>query len=294
MSAFSSLLRRLVSSVTGMKKRLPVLNLQLFKKNFTIGRLEMTPESNGQPTSAKREYTKSRPLKIGVVIPAFNEERNLEHLLIKLKKSGFKNILVVDGKSTDQTVEVAERMGTSVIIQSGKGKGSAIREVLSNGYMNVDALILMDADGSMSPEEIPIFLEALKSGADMVKGSRFLKGGGTYDMSLIRRIGNLFLVSVFNVLCSARYTDLCYGFLVFGRQSIKMLAPLLTSQNFEIEAEILVKAEKLGLKVKEVPSTEFKRKNGASNLKTFEDGLAILQTILREFVESREIQSLRI
>jgi glycosyltransferase involved in cell wall biosynthesis len=291
MSAFSSLLRRLASSATRWKKKLPVLNLRLFRKNFTIEQLKMTPKSNGQPTPAKRKHTESRLHKVGVVIPAFNEERNLVPLLIKLKKSGYKNILIVDGKSTDQTVEVAEKMGAVVIIQSGHGKGSAIREVLSNGYMDVDTLILMDADGSMSPEEIPIFLQALKSGADMVKGSRFLKGGGTHDMSLIRKIGNLFLVSAVNLLCLTGYTDLCYGFLVFNKQSIKRLAPLLTSQNFEIEAEILVKAKKLGLNVAEVPSTEFKRRNGASNLKTFRDGFLILQTILREFLKSSKIYS---
>lgn len=223
-------------------------------------------------------------LKVGVVIPALNEEKNLGSLLVTLKNLGYKHILVIDGKSKDRTMEVARRNGAIVIMQNGRGKGSAVREVLSNGYLDVDAMVLMDADGSMSPEEIPILVQGLTSGADLVKGSRFLKGGGTYDMSFIRRFGNLLMMSAVNLLWTTRYTDLCYGFAVFNKRSIAKMAPLLKSENFEIETEIFVKAKKLGLKVTEVPSVELKRRNGKSNLNAFKDGVKIFQTILREFI----------
>jgi glycosyltransferase involved in cell wall biosynthesis len=226
-------------------------------------------------------------LNVGVVIPALNEEKNLEQLLVKLRKFGYNKILVIDGKSTDRTIEVARKHGATVILQDGNGKGDAVREVLNNGYMDVEALVLMDADGSMAPEEIPVFVRALSSGADLVKGSRFLKGGYTHDMSLLRRFGNRLFISAVNLLYSARYTDLCYGFAVFSRKSIKMIAPLLQSQNFEIETEIFVKAKKLGLKVTEVPSTEFRRKEGKSNLNAFTDGYKILKTILREIKQQK-------
>lgn len=219
--------------------------------------------------------------KVRVVIPALNEEKNLDSLLIDLEALGYYDIVVIDGKSTDQTCQIARSHGTKVILQKSKGKGDAVRQFLKSNHMNVDALVLMDADGSMDPREIALLVKGLKSGADLVKGSRFIKGGYTHDMSLLRMIGNKFFVSMVNLFFSTKYSDLCYGLLAFNTRSVKSLSPLLKSENFEIETEILIKAKKLGLKVIEVPSIEYNRKNGKSNLKTFKDGFKILQTIFK-------------
>jgi glycosyltransferase involved in cell wall biosynthesis len=225
-------------------------------------------------------------LDVGVVIPTLNEEKNIEDVLFDLKNLGYYNILVVDGMSKDETTKVATRNGVKVVLQNGRGKGSAIRQGLSDGNLDADVIVMMDADGSMDPKEIPGLVEALNSGADIVKGSRFLKAGYSYDISSLRRIGNKLMVSVVNFLWSTKYTDLCYGFAAFSRPAIEKMVPLLKSQNFEIETEIFLKALDLGLVVKEVPSTEFKRKNGKSNLNSFRDGLKILKTITEEYVNS--------
>ena len=142
------------------------------------------------------EVSGFKPLNVGVVIPALDEEKNIEEVLCRLNDFGFDNVLVIDGRSKDNTVKVAAKYGAKVILQAGHGKGDAIRQVLSNGYFDVDAMVLMDADGSMDPAEIHAFIEALDSGADVVKGSRFLKGGRTYDMSATRRFGNSMLMFV--------------------------------------------------------------------------------------------------
>lgn len=244
----------------------------------------MKKKSSGSSNLLANELDVTQELSVGVVIPAKNEEKNLEFLLAKFDKLGYKNILVIDGNSTDRTVDVARCFGAKVIVQNGRGKGGAVREVLRKCCLDVDVLVMMDADCSMDPKEIPYYVKSLKSGADVVKGSRFLSGGYTHDMSLLRRFGNMFFMSVVNLLCSTKYTDLCYGFMAFNRHSRKLIAPLLRSQNFEIEAEIFVKSKKLGLNVVEVPSTEYKRKNGKSNLHTFKDGFKILQTILSEIL----------
>ena len=94
------------------------------------------------------------------------------------------------------------------------------------------------------------------------------------------------MVTVVNLLWSAKYTDLCYGFAAFNKRAIEKLVPQLKSQNFEIETEIFLKALDLGLVVKEVPSTEFIRKNGESNLNSFRDGFKILMKIVEEFANS--------
>jgi len=225
-------------------------------------------------------------LNAGIVIPALNEEKNIEGVLCRLNDLGFDNVLVIDGKSKDNTAKVAAKHGAKVVLQVGKGKGDAVRQVLSNGYLEFDALVLMDADGSMDPAEIPAFIEALDSGADVVKGSRFMKGGRTHDMGAARRFGNSILLFVVNFLWSVKYTDLCYGYVVFSKRAVEKLAPVLESDGFEIETEIFVKALDLGLVVKEVPSVEYERKYGTSNLHAFKDGFRILKTITKEFIRN--------
>lgn len=221
---------------------------------------------------------------IGIVIPTRNEEKNVADVLAELRKIGYENILVIDGNSEDKTREIAKEYGAKVIFQEGNGKGSAVRQVFDNGYVDADAVLLMDADGSMRPAEIAIFLAALESGADIVKGSRFLQGGYTYDMNLLRRFGNFIFRLLVNLFWSTHYTDICYGFGAFTDNAVKEIAPLLKSSNFEIETEIFIKAKKLGLKVKEVPSIELRRKYGKSNLNAFKDGFFILKTIIRELL----------
>jgi glycosyltransferase involved in cell wall biosynthesis len=218
-------------------------------------------------------------LNVGIAIPAKNEAKNLGDVLCRLNSIGYNNVIVIDGLSNDGTLQVAAENGAKIVLQDGCGKGQAVRQVLANDYLNSDALVLMDADGSMSPEEIPRFVQALHDGADVVKGSRFIAGGGSYDITKIRKIGNTLMTSTVNKLHGTNYTDLCYGFVAFNKNAIKQLGPVLESNNFEIETEIFIKAKKLGLKVVEVPSVEGVRLSGKSNLKTFRDGYKIVKTI---------------
>jgi len=227
---------------------------------------------------------------VTVIIPTLNEEENIMGVIRELGHIGCRDILIIDGNSRDRTVEVAKEFGVDVILQNGRGKGSALRQAFSHDGLDGDAVVMMDADGSMNPKEILLFIEALDSGADLVKGSRFLSYGYSEDMSLIRRIGNRFFVLLVNRLWSANYTDLCYGFGAFRKDAIKKLLPHLKSTNFEIETEVFIKAKKLGLKVVEVPSIEFRRRHGKSNLSIFKDGFRILKTIIEEFVNGSSIE----
>jgi glycosyltransferase involved in cell wall biosynthesis len=220
---------------------------------------------------------------VGIVIPAMNEEKNIAIVLRRLNDLGYDNILVIDGQSKDNTIKVAEKYGAKVVFQNHQGKGNAIRQVLSNRYFDVDAIVLMDADCSMDPEEIPGFIKALNSGVDVVKGSRFLRGGRTLDMEAMRRFGNSIMTIIVNLIWSSNYTDLCYGYFAFNKHAIEKLSPVLKSDGFEIETEIFIKALDLGLVVREIPSIEYERKHGISNLHTFRDGYRILKTIFQQF-----------
>jgi len=220
---------------------------------------------------------------VSILIPAVNEAQNIEVLLNKLALiiPGIAETTVVDGGSTDATVRVAEALGATVVLQKGTGKGAALRQAFKRDH-DGDIIVVMDADGSNRPEEVPSIIAAIVKGADIAKGSRFLKGGGSTDLSYIRKIGNKLFTSIVNHAWSGEYTDLCYGFMAFRQDALQKLMPLLESRNFQIETEICIKARKLGLKVAEIPSIELRRRYGTSKLRGFHDSLSIAKVVLRE------------
>lgn len=223
-----------------------------------------------------------RNTQVNVVIPALNEGRSIVQIIHGLRRMGCKDILVVDGHSRDGTAELARSSGAKVIVQNGNGKGGALREAFKEVLLEGNVVVMMDADGSMSPEEIPRFAEAVNRGADVAKGSRFLPNGGSEDMTPMRRVGNTILTGVLNSLLLTNYTDLCYGYIAFKRDALRKLSPYLKSERFEIETEICVKSKILGLNVVEIPSIEQARLYGTSKLSTLRDGLSIFKLILKE------------
>jgi len=187
-------------------------------------------------------------------------------------------IILVDGDSTDATLITAcsYRPDIRVVPQDGVGKGSALR----TGFLAAtgDIIVMMDADGSMSPQEIRHYVHFLDNGFDFVKGSRFIGGGGSLDITPFRRMGNRFLLGVFNTLYGGELTDLCYGFCAFHRRYLEHLA--LAATGFEIEAEMTVRAMQAGLRIAEVPSLEMPRRAGKSNLHAIRDGWRVLDTVV--------------
>ena len=216
---------------------------------------------------------------ISVIVPAMNEAANLPHVLPRIPADVLE-VILVDGDSTDDTVAVARSVlpGVRIVKQHGRGKGAALR----TGFAAArgDIIVMLDADGSTAPEEIPSFVRALTDGADFAKGSRFLAGAGTADMQLYRKLGNAAFVAMVRLLFGGRYTDLCYGYNAFWRQVVPQLG--LDGNGFEIETMMNVRALKIGLRIVEVPSFESQRIHGESNLHTIPDGLRVLRTIVRE------------
>jgi len=198
------------------------------------------------------------------------------------KLPGLNEVVVVDA-SGDETAQVARALGARVIIQDGKGKGAGLRQAFGADYGG-DIIVSVDADGSNRIEEIPRLVEKITQGADIAKGSRFLKGGGSTDLTWIRRVGNRLFLALVNGVWLTHYTDLCYGFVAYKKSALATLAPVLESKNFEVETEIFIKARKLGLKVVEVPSVELSRRYGASKLQGVHDSVRIFRTILHELL----------
>jgi glycosyltransferase involved in cell wall biosynthesis len=240
-------------------------------------------------------FSAARGSRVSVVIPARNEARNLPHVL-KALPVGLHEVILVDGHSTDDTIEVAlrTRPGVKIVEQTRRGKGNA----LACGFAEVtgDVVVLLDADGSADPGEIPAFVAALAAGADFAKGTRFGKGGRSYDITRFRRFGNAGLSWLVNLLFGTSYTDLCYGYNAFRVHLLPLLdLPLVEVQaadnvpggmlwgdGFEIETLINVRVARGGVRITEVGSTEKARMHGVSNLRAIPDGIRVLHTILAE------------
>jgi glycosyltransferase involved in cell wall biosynthesis len=232
------------------------------------------------------------PPRISVIVPALNEARNLPYVFARMP-DGLHELILVDGGSADNTVAVARalRPDVRVVMQTRSGKGNAL--ACGFAVATGDIIAMIDADGSADPREIPLFVKALVNGADFAKGTRFGGGGGSQDLTPLRRLGNRALSALVNFCYGTHYTDLCYGFNAFWRRVTPILGLDSTSSppngngrlwgdGFEIETLINVRIAGAGLVVAEVPSFEHARIYGVSNLHALRDGLRVLRTILRE------------
>lgn len=219
---------------------------------------------------------------VSVIIPTLNEAKNLPLVLPYIPVDVVDEVILVDGRSKDHTVEIARQLLPSIkiVLESKSGKGAALRR----GYAEStgDILVVIDADGSHDPREIPRFVTAILEGADFAKGSRFAPSGGTTDMPRLRKMGNWALTSIVNLLFSQSFTDLCYGFHAFRRHCLDYL-DLDAVDGFEVDTAIYLQAVRSNLKVVDVPSFEGLRFYGKGKLKTFPDGWRVLRTIFREW-----------
>jgi glycosyltransferase involved in cell wall biosynthesis len=212
-----------------------------------------------------------------VVIPTKNEAKNLPHVIPQIP-GWIDEVIVVDGRSTDNTVAVAKQLNSSVIIVNEKrpGKGAALRAGIAAAQG--DIIITLDADGSADPAEMGRFISALLAGADFAKGSRFLPGGGTDDMEWYRKAGNWGLLQLVRLRFGGRYTDLCYGYNAFWRDVVPALG-LEEADGFEVETVMNINALRAKLSIQEIASIEYPRIHGTSNLNTITDGWRVLKTI---------------
>jgi hypothetical protein len=230
------------------------------------------------------DATLQRPFRVSVVIPTLNEAANLPLVLPYIPMEYVDEVILVDGRSTDNTVEAAQSlMPTIKVVHEKKpGKGAALQA----GYQasSGDIIIVMDADGSNDPREIPRFIRALLEGADLVKGSRFADSGGTTDMPRYRRWGNQALVWMANMLFGCTFSDLCYGYHAFWRHCLEIIQPL-QADGFEIDTAIYLRAVRERLRVVDIPSFEGYRFHGEGKLQTFPDGWRVLRTIVSQWLD---------
>lgn len=217
---------------------------------------------------------------ISLIVPTLNEFSNIKYVFPNIPDF-IDEIIVIDGGSTDGTIEeiMKFRKDAKIVIHRVPGKGTALKKGFE--VATGDIIIMMDADGSHDPKELPSLISPVLNGYDVSKASRLLPGGGSDDFTPFRRFGNKMFTTLVNKMYGANYTDLCYGLLAFKRDAIKRMN--CKSDGFEIETEQSIRMIKAGLNIKEVPSFEFARRYGDSRLNSIRDGYRILVIIFKEY-----------
>lgn len=246
-------------------------------------------------TRIDQQRPAQRRPRVSVVIPTYNEAKNLPHVF-GLLPDDLHEVILVDGRSVDDTIDVARSLRPDVVVvrQNRIGKGNA----MACGFAAVtgDIVVMLDADGSADPREIERYVDALVAGADFAKGTRFAEGGGSADITRVRAWGNRWLNRIANAFFGTRYTDLCYGYNAFWAHCLPALeldagdrgsSEKLWGDGFEIETLINTRIAKAGLVITEVPSYEAERLHGQSNLNTWRDGFRVLRALLVERINGK-------
>ncbi|AIU69532.1 dolichol-P-glucose synthetase [Thermococcus eurythermalis] len=220
-------------------------------------------------------------VEVSVILPTMNEEKAVAKIISQIKETleqmGISYEIIVVDKSSDRTPEIARNLGAKVVRQKRKGYGDAYLEgfaVAKGKY-----IVMMDADGSYDPRDIPKFLEMLKNeDVDFVMGTR-LKGEikpGAMPW-LHRYVGNPLLTKILNLFFKAGISDAHCGFRAIKREALEKLP--LKCRGMEFASEMVIEAAKAGLRIAEVPITYYPR-IGDSKLHSFRDGWRHLRLML--------------
>ena len=225
---------------------------------------------------------------VSIILTSYNEEKNIGRTIkdCKILKKFFPiEIILVDAASKDKTVAIAKRIGIDRIIRfpfkRGKGADFWAGGLAAKG----NYIIQIDTDHQFQPYEIPLFVEALERGADVVIGTRF--NGGKVEqgsITFINLLGNWIMSSATSIACGRKITDVMAGFKGFRKNAF--LALDLKERHFEYEAEVVTKAVKMGMNLVQIPITYTKRAGGISGIKALKDGLNVLKTITKVYFSS--------
>jgi glycosyltransferase involved in cell wall biosynthesis len=212
-----------------------------------------------------------------VLVCAKNEADNLPYVLPQIPH-WVDEIILVDGRSGDQTIEVAKKLCPKIRIlhQNDSGKGNAINYGIRESSGEI--IVTLDCDGSTDPSEIKNFIDPLLNGYDFAKGSRFLHTKPV--MHPLRRFGNRVFPLFTNILYGSNYTDLCAGFNAFWKRIIPQLDP--TGTSFMDEPTLNIRLRKTKLKTIEITQHDKGRINGKGNEHFLIQGWRILGIIIKE------------
>ena len=206
---------------------------------------------------------------ITVVLPTLNEEEAIERVIRELKQTGYRNILVVDGYSTDGTVKVAESNGAYVVFQHSSGKCGAVETAVEN--LKTPFMLVMDGDYTYDPKDIDSFL----AHAEMYDQIIGVRANGRENIPLLNRFGNWLITKVFNTLMGTKLSDVCSGMYLISSDAANRLE--LNTKGFDVEVEIVAQTATDG-RVTEVPIA-YRKRVGSQKLSSWRHGFQIVRTV---------------
>ncbi|WP_226007595.1 S-layer glycoprotein N-glycosyltransferase AglJ [Natrinema salinisoli] len=226
----------------------------------------------GETIAVSEETDEISPDDVCVLIPTLNEAATIADVIEGFYDEGYTNVVVVDGDSTDGTREIARDHGADVLVQSGDGKGQAVREALE--YITVPYVLMLDGDGTYDPADADTMLEPLSRGYEHVIGNRFAEMDDD-AMRALNGFGNRMINRAFGFVHGANYEDILSGYRAFTVESFKRLS--LDSDGFTIETELAVECVKHGVETTVVPVSYSARPDESeTNLHPVKDGGTIL------------------
>ena len=246
-----------------------------------------------------RGFDTRRDFTVSIVIPCRNEKGNIEPAITRLPRFGLRQeIIFVDGHSTDGTVEEIERVrrqypqyNIQLFVQDGKGKGDAVRKGFA--HATGDILMILDADLTMPPEDLPKFYEAIASGkGEFINGSRLVYPMEQEAMRFLNLLGNKFFSMAFSWLLGERIKDtLCGTKVLFRKDYERIVANRAYFGEFDPfgDFDLLFGASKLNLKILEVPIRYQERTYGTTNINRFQHGWLLLKMTVYGFFRLKAI-----
>ena len=226
----------------------------------------MTENTNPAVDAMNQSFSQKGFSNILLLIPTLNEEEAVGSLVVEAGNSGFTNILVVDGFSTDGTRKVAAAAGAMVVEQEfGKGKGCGVRTGMKAFLQgSADLLAIIDGDGTNIPSSLKDMIPLVEDGrADVVLGSRIRGKREAGAMSLLAVASNLTVSFLLGAKFKRLFTDVQTGYWLFSRGAVARIYPLIHSTGFEIELELFVTILREKLRICEVP-VGFRRRIGTT------------------------------
>lgn len=221
---------------------------------------------------------------LSIIVPAYNEEKNIKSVILDLAKLRNRyplEIIVVDDASRDKTSQIAEKFGADKIVrhQRNKGKGAGFRTGVKNSVG--EYIVQIDADGQLMASDIPILIDRIESGADLVLGERFnyKSLNSSQFTSKMKMAGNILVSSITTIATRKKIFDVMTGLKAIRKKKVNKILP--KSNDFAYEAEMVVLAAKKGLNIATVPIKCRERNSGSSNLSSFKHGLSVVMTIVK-------------
>jgi len=208
---------------------------------------------------------------VTVVLPTLNEEEAVGQVVHELRQAGYRNILVIDGYSTDGTVKVAEANGCPVVLQHSMGKCGAIETATET--VKTPFMLVMDGDCTYDPKDIDSFLAHAKM-YDHIIGARI---NGRRNIPRLNRVGNWVLTQAFNMLMGTKLSDVCSGMYLINTDVARRLE--LDTKSFDVEVEIAAQTA-TRTRVTEVP-IGYRERVGRQKLRSWRHGFQIMRTIFR-------------